>query len=103
LLKSRHQPAWERRRVSGSDDRRDVCDHRAGSDKLLAQVVAVFGAARPHHAYSFANRRATRRKVLAHQGIGIWMAARRLHQGSFVWPSIKRTTAQQTRAQFNTR
>jgi hypothetical protein len=26
-------------------------DMRAGSDTLLAQVVAVFGAAQPHHAY----------------------------------------------------
>jgi transposase len=25
-------------------------------------------------------------KVLVHDGIGIWLAARRLHQGKFVWP-----------------
>ena len=25
-------------------------------------------------------------KVLVHDGIGIWLAARRLHQGRFVWP-----------------
>jgi transposase len=62
-------------------------DMRAGTDTALARVVAVFGAARPHHAYLFANRRATRMKVLVHDGIGIWLAARRLHQGSFVWPS----------------
>jgi hypothetical protein len=33
-------------------------DMRAGMDTALARVVAVFGAARPHHAYCFANRRA---------------------------------------------
>lgn len=60
---------------------------RAGTDTALARVVAVFGAARPHHAYLFANRRATRMKVLVHDGIGIWLAARRLHQGGSVWPS----------------
>jgi len=76
-------------------------DMRAGSDTLLAQVVAVFGAAQPHHAYCFANRRATRLKVLVHDGLGIWMAARRLHQGGFVWPSAGSTTAQLTRAQFD--
>jgi len=76
-------------------------DMRAGSDTLLAQVVAVFGAAQPHHAYLFANRRATRLKVLVHDGLGIWMAARRLHQGSFVWPGAGATTAQLTRAQFD--
>ncbi len=32
----------------------------------------VFGAARPHHAYLFANRRANRMKVLEHDGIGVW-------------------------------
>ena len=39
------------------------------------------------HAYLFANRRANRIKVLVHDGSGIWLAARRLHQGKFVWPA----------------
>ena len=60
-------------------------DMRAGTDTALARVVAVFGAARPHHAYCFANKRANRMKVLVHDGIGIWLAARRLHQGGFIW------------------
>ena len=59
-------------------------DMRAGTEAALARVVHVFGAARPHHAYLFANRRANRIKVLVHDGIGIWLAARRLHQGKFV-------------------
>ena len=63
-------------------------DMRAGTDTALARVVAVFGAARPHHAYCFANVRATRMKVLVHDGIGIWLAARRLHTGRFVWSGI---------------
>ena len=25
-------------------------------------------------------------KVLVHDGLGIWLAVRRLHQGGFVWP-----------------
>lgn len=61
-------------------------DMRAGTDSVLARVVVVFGAAHPHTAYLFANRRANRMKVLVHDGIGIWLAARRLHQGHFVWP-----------------
>ena len=60
-------------------------DMRAGTDTALARVVSVFGAAHPHHAYLFANKRANRMKVLVHDGIGIWLAARRLHQGKFVW------------------
>jgi transposase len=61
-------------------------DMRAGTESALARVVKVFGAARPHHAYLFANRRANRMKVLVHDGIGIWLVARRLNQGKFVWP-----------------
>ena len=61
-------------------------DMRAGTDTALARVVSVFGAAHPHTAYLFANKRATRIKVLVHDGIGIWLAARRLNQGHFVWP-----------------
>jgi len=41
----------------------------------------AFGAARPHHAYIFANRRANRMKILMHDGLGDWLAARRLNQG----------------------
>ena len=61
-------------------------DMRAGPDKALAQVIAVFGAAQLHHAYLFANQRATRMKVLVHDGQGLWLLARRLHQGRFAWP-----------------
>ena len=60
-------------------------DMRAGTETALARVVKVFGEARAHHAYLFANRRATRMKVLVHDGIGIWLCARRLHQGRFTW------------------
>ena len=60
-------------------------DMRAGTDTALARVIATFGAAHPHHAYVFANQRANRLKVLVHDGVGLWLAARRLHQGKFVW------------------
>ena len=62
-------------------------DMRAGTDSALARVITVFGAAHPHHAYLFANKRANRIKVLVHDGIGFWLAARRLHQGKFIWPA----------------
>lgn len=60
-------------------------DMRAGTDTALARVVQVFGAARPHHAYLFANKSATRMKVLVYDGFGLWLAARRLNKGRFVW------------------
>jgi transposase len=61
-------------------------DMRAGTETALARVVKVFGAAHPHHAYVFANGRANRMKVLVHDGFGVWLAARRLNTGRFVWP-----------------
>ena len=76
-------------------------DMRAGTETALARVVSVFGAARPHHAYLFANRRANRMKVLVHDGIGVWLAARRLNSGKFVWPRDAASTAALTRAQFD--
>ncbi|MCO6057982.1 IS66 family insertion sequence element accessory protein TnpB [Pseudomonas sp. MOB-449] len=63
-------------------------DMRAGTDIALARVV-VFGAAKPHCAYLFANRHANRMKVLVHDGDGIWLAARRLHRGRFCWPGLR--------------
>jgi transposase len=60
-------------------------DMRVGMDTALARVVKVFGAARPHHAYLFTNRRSNRVKVLVYDGFGIWLAQRRLNQGRFVW------------------
>jgi transposase len=60
-------------------------DMRAGTDTALARVVTVFGAARPYHAYLFANRRSNRMKILVHDGIGIWLCARRLNRGRFIW------------------
>jgi transposase len=76
-------------------------DMRAGTDTALARVVAVFGAAHPHHAYLFANQRANRIKVLVHDGIGIWLAARRLHQGKFVWPAPGSANVALEHAQLN--
>ena len=56
-------------------------DMRAGAERLLARVVQVFGAAQAHHGYLFANARATRIKLLVHDGFGVWCAARRLNAG----------------------
>jgi transposase len=67
-------------------------DMRSGVDSCLARVITVFGAAHPHTAYLFANQRANRMKVLVHDGIGFWLAARRLHHGHFVWPDLAAQT-----------
>ncbi len=46
-------------------------DMRAGLGTALERVVQVFGSARPHCAYLFANKRGKRMKVLIHDGLGI--------------------------------
>jgi transposase len=61
-------------------------DMRAGADRLLAHIVKVFGVAQAHHGYLFANARASRVKLVVHDGFGVWCAARRLNAGRFVWP-----------------
>ena len=40
-------------------------------------------------------------KVLEHDGIGVWLAARRLNSGKFVWPKDAAATASLSRAQFD--
>lgn len=79
-------------------------DMRAGAERLLAAVVSTLGRAHAHHGYLFANARATRVKLVVHDGFGIWCASRRLHTGRFVWvPSGTVTAAalELTRAQFD--
>jgi transposase len=76
-------------------------DMRVGTEAALARVVSVFGSAHPHHAYLFANRRANRMKALVHDGIGVWLAARRLNAGRFVWPADCSNTLLLTRVQLD--
>jgi transposase len=82
-------------------------DMRAGADRLLNIVVNTVGAARAHHGYLFANLRATRLKLLVHDGFGVWCATRRLHAGRFDWPqrlpgdTLAAATLQLTPAQFD--
>lgn len=82
-------------------------DMRAGADRLLNIVVNTVGAAQAHHGYLFANLRATRIKLLVHDGFGVWCATRRLHAGRFVWlerppgQATAATTLQLTSQQFD--
>jgi transposase len=41
-------------------------------------------------------------KVLVHDGIGIWLAARRLCEGHFIWPRVETETQMQiSQVQFD--
>jgi transposase len=76
-------------------------DLRIGMESALARVVGVFGAAQPHHAYLFTNRRVNRIKVLVHDGFGLWLAVRRLHRGCFLWAAAGSRRLELTREQFD--
>ena len=76
-------------------------DLRGGMDRLLGQVIVRFGAAQLHHAYVFANRRATRLKVLVFDGAGIWLCARRLQEGGFAWPQDETATVRLNAQQWD--
>jgi transposase len=76
-------------------------DMRSGTESALARVVRVFGGAHPHTAYLFANRRANRMKVLVHDGVGVWLAARRLNKGRFAWPCDATGTLRLTHQQLD--
>lgn len=60
-------------------------DMRLGFDGVLARTIHWFGCARPHCAYAFINARGNRIKLLIHDGLGLWLAQRRLHSGRFTW------------------
>lgn len=60
-------------------------DMRTGPDTALARVVQIFGSARPHCDYLFANKRGNRMKVFIHDGLGIWLCVRRLNLGKLHW------------------
>ena len=68
-------------------------DMRAGADRLLNIVINTVGAAQAHHGYLFSNLRATRIKLLVHDGFGVWCATRKLHSGAFVWTSAPTSDA----------
>lgn len=59
-------------------------DMYADTDTALDKVIAVSLLC-----HLFADRRATRIKVLAHDGFESWLAARRLNQGKLYWFSIR--------------
>ena len=78
----------------------EALDMRSGADRMLARIIEVFGSAQPHQAYCFANRRATRMKVLVHDGVGVWVALRRLNRRRFVWAAGQQAHFQLDAKQF---
>ena len=54
----------------------------------MGPVVRSLGYIELHCAYLFGKKRGHRVKVLVHDGLGIWLCARRLEQGKFHWAKV---------------
>lgn len=83
--------------ASGCDDpcRCDLAGHRAAGHARRHRDGVVPGGSRvrfspPSPRLSFVNRRANHMTVMEHDGIGVWLAARRLNRGRFVWADALR-------------
>ena len=76
-------------------------DMRAGTETALARGIAVFGAAQPHCAYLFANRRANRMKVLVHASQRQTDVGRDGTQARHIWIRRYRKTVESNRVSLN--
>jgi len=75
----------------------DPIDMRSGIDTLSLIVQNLPGHSPcDGSAYAFRNRRGTRLKLLIWDGTGVWLCQRRLHQGSFTWPTVDTITTTTT-------
>ena len=76
-------------------------DMRQGID-ILTQYVQDILQATWHEgaAFVFANKARTRIKVLRWDKHGVWLCARRLHRGHFIWPRANDTAWSLTPDQF---
>lgn len=77
------------------------CDMRKGLDGLAAQVQTVLGANPFDGAlFVFRGKRGDYLKILAWDGSGMCLFAKRLEKGRFVWPPIVEGRLQLTAAQL---
>jgi transposase len=77
-------------------------DMRIGMEGLCGRIAQSLGKSPSDGAaYVFRNRRTTRIKVLMWDYTGVWLCQRRLHQGSFVWPTDASTVVALSREQWD--
>ncbi len=76
-------------------------DMRLGIDGLSLRVQESLGKAPcDGSAYAFRNRNGTRMKCLIWDGTGVWLCARRLHKGRFIWPQSHETSCVLSHAEW---
>lgn len=75
-------------------------DMRGGIDSLSQRLQNLEHSPCDGRAYAFRNQRGTRLKLLIWDGTGVWLCQRRLHQGTFIWPSAQTKTVTLTERQW---
>ena len=76
-------------------------DMRKSFDTLAAVVRDVINAdPLSGHLFVFCNRRRDRLKALVWESSGFWLLAKRLEQGTFVWPDVSQTKVEQSPAEL---
>ena len=77
-------------------------DMRLGIDGLSLLVQEALGKAPcDGSAYAFRNKRSNRLKLLLWDGTGVWLGARRLHRGRFIWPHASDVICTVNQAQWD--
>ena len=77
-------------------------DMRKGFDGLFGLVRDQLGQdPLSGHLFLFTNRTRTRLRALIFDGSGLWVCAKRLERGRFVWPQATEGTVALTRAQLS--
>ena len=68
----------------------DAVDMRVGVEGLSMMIERTLGRSPcDGSAYAFSNKPRNRIKLLQWDATGVWLAARRLHAGRFVWPRLR--------------
>ncbi len=76
-------------------------DMRKSYDTLAAVVRGVIGDdPLSGHLFVFCNRRRDRLKVLVWEESGFWLLAKRLEQGTFIWPDSSRRKVEYSTAEL---
>jgi transposase len=81
--------------VAGATDMRKSYDTLAATVRQVIDKDPLSG-----HLFVFCNRRRDRLKILLWESSGFWLLAKRLEQGTFIWPESSRKAVEYSTAEL---